>query len=319
MSDSYQTQFQDIWIDLLRKYTSAQPSTQPQGFVLGGQPGAGKSSLLERIINQLDGDVLIINADEFRRYHPQFDEIQTKYGDDAPKYTAEFSGKMAEQVLNKALSEGYNIAIEGTFRTAQTPLNTLNLMKLNGYQTAVYIQTCPQEISWQSTIKRYEAMIKAGLTPRAVDKAHHDLVCNKLPENADIVYQLKKADEFQVYSRNALIFDGKTSQELPSQIIQKELNKSTLTFTKETYIAKAKTLNDLDKARLKMYQDAANTLISQQQPEHREKAWAHFYQYTADKIQHGKLNLPKPVSLEKINQTINQNTEKQPIKAKHKP
>ncbi|MBO7081996.1 MAG: zeta toxin family protein [Neisseriaceae bacterium] len=224
MNDTYETQFQDIWRDLLRKYPNAKPCVNPQGFVLGGQPGAGKSNLLEKIANHLDGNVLIINADEFRRYHPQFDEIQAQYGDDAPKYTAKFSGKMAEQILNNALTEHYNIAIEGTFRTAQTPLNTLDLMKSHGYKTAVHIQTCPKSLSWQSTIKRYDAMIKAGMTPRAVDKAHHDLVCDRLPENADIVYQSGKADEFQVYSRNSLIFDGRTTKDLPSIAISKELN-----------------------------------------------------------------------------------------------
>ena len=221
--NDYNKEFQQIWQRLTEK-GNIKPCTNPQGFVLGGQPGAGKSNLLKQIENRLNGNVLIINADEFRRYHPQFDEIQAQYGDDAPKYTAKFSGKMAEQILNNALTEHYNIAIEGTFRTAQTPLNTLDLMKSQGYKTAVHIQTCPKSLSWQSTIKRYNAMIKAGLTPRAVDKAHHDLVCDRLPENADTVYQSGKADEFQVYSRNGLIFDSKTSQNLPSKVIHKELH-----------------------------------------------------------------------------------------------
>ena len=222
--NDYSKEFKKVWDDLLDDYHLAKPCVNPQGFVLGGQPGAGKSNLLKQIENNLDGNVLIINADEFRRYHPQFDEIQAKYGDDAPKHTAEFSGKMAERVLNKALTEHYNIAIEGTFRTAETPLNTLDLMKSHGYKTAVHIQTCPKSLSWQSTIKRYNAMIKAGLTPRAVDKAHHDLVCDRLPENADTVYQSGKADEFQVYSRNSLIFDGRTTKDLPSNAINQELN-----------------------------------------------------------------------------------------------
>lgn len=228
--NDYSKEFKKIWEDLLDDYHLAKPCVNPQGFVLGGQPGAGKSNLLEKIANHLDGNVLIINADEFRRYHPQFDEIQAQYGDNAPKYTAEFSGKMAERVLNKALTEHYNIAIEGTFRTAQTPLNTLDLMKSHGYQTAVHIQTCPKSLSWQSTIKRNDAMIKAGMTPRAVDKAHHDLVCDRLPENADTVYQTGKADEFQVYSRDDLIFDGKTADVLPSTCIQQELNRQPETF-----------------------------------------------------------------------------------------
>ena len=222
--NDYSKEFKKIWDDLLDDYHLAKPCVNPQGFVLGGQPGAGKSNLLKQIENRLNGNVLIINADEFRRYHPQFDEIQAQYGDDAPKYTAKFSGKMAEQILNNALTEHYNIAIEGTFRTAQTPLNTLDLMKSQGYKTAVHIQTCPKSLSWQSTIKRYNAMIKAGMTPRAVDKNHHDLVCDRLPENADIVYQSGKADEFQVYSRNGLIFDGRTTKDLPSIAISKELN-----------------------------------------------------------------------------------------------
>ena len=226
--NNYEAEVQKIWADLLDDNKFLQASKNPIGFVLGGQPGAGKSKLLEKIANNLNGNVLVINADEFRRQHPKFDEIQTKYGDEAPKYTAEFSGKMAEIVLNTALSEKYNIAIEGTFRTAETPLKTIDLMKNQGYKIAVHIQTCPKEISWQNTIERYEAMKKAGLTPRAVDKAHHDLVCYKLGENADKVLQSGKTDEFKVFNRDTLIFDVKTNNNLPSQIINLELNKTLL-------------------------------------------------------------------------------------------
>ena len=307
--NDYNKEFQQIWQRLTEK-GNIKPCTNPQGFVLGGQPAAGKSERLNQIFNCLNGNVLIINADEFRRYHPQFDAIQAKYGDDAPKHTAEFSGKMAEQTLHKALTERYNIAIEGTFRTAQTPLNTLDLMKSHGYKTTVYIQTYPKEISWQGTIKRYNAMIKAGLTPRAVDKAHHDLVCNRLPENADIVYQSGKADEFQVYSRNGLIFDSKTSKELPSKIIQQELDKTPLIFAKETYIALAKTLNGQDKVRLKMYQDTVAQSIEQEKEAHQKQAaWLHFYQYVAKHIKDGKLNLPKPIPTEQAQQMMKQLTQ----------
>ena len=309
--NDYNQEFQQIWQRLTEK-GNIKPCANPQGFVLGGQPGAGKSNLLKNIENKLNGNVLIINADEFRRYHPQFDEIQVQYGDDAPKHTAEFSGKMAERILNKALTEHYNIAIEGTFRTAETPLNTLDLMKAYGYQTVVHIQTCPKEISWQSTIKRYNAMIKAGLTPRSVDKTHHDLVCDRLPENADTVYQSGKVDEFQVYSRNGLIFDGKTSKGLPSKVIQQELNKTAIIFAKETYIAKAKTLNGQDKVRLKMYQDTVEQTIAQEKdPNQKQAAWLHFYQYVAERIKDGKLNLPKPIPTEQAQQMMKQLTQTQ--------
>ena len=292
--NDYNQEFQKIWDDLLDDYQNAKPCNNPQGFVLGGQPGAGKSNLLKNIENKLNGNVLIINADEFRRYHPQFDEIQAQYGDDAPKHTAEFSGKMAERILNKALTEHYNIAIEGTFRTAETPLNTLDLMKAYGYQTAVHIQICPKEISWQSTIKRYNAMIKAGLTPRAVDKAHHDLVCDRLPENADTVYQSGKADEFQVYSRNGLIFDSQTSQDLPSKVIQQELNKIPLKELEQQYQAAKATLSPKEQESLSVAERLIQHSFEQSNisSHTREYYLGNFYRNVTEEIKNGTFQIP---------------------------
>nr|WP_244895173.1 zeta toxin family protein [Neisseria dumasiana] len=65
---------------------------------------------------------------------------------------------MTERVIAKALAEGYNVSVEGTFRTADVPMKTLDDMRRHGYETAVYIQTTPAEVSWQSTLERYEQM-----------------------------------------------------------------------------------------------------------------------------------------------------------------
>ena len=43
-------------------------------------------------------------------------------------------------------------------------------MQQHGYQTAVYLQTAPSEVSWQGTLERYDEMVKAGETPRATPK-----------------------------------------------------------------------------------------------------------------------------------------------------
>lgn len=113
--------FEMIWDGLMTQST-ARPSLSPKGFVLGGQPGAGKSRLVTKLGLELHRDLLIINGDEFRRYHPDFDQIQLQYGKDAPKHTAAFSAKMTELVLDRTLREQYNVSIEGTFRTAEVPM-----------------------------------------------------------------------------------------------------------------------------------------------------------------------------------------------------
>ena len=219
--------FQHLWNDLISEQQVC-PVKSPKGFVLGGQPGAGKSNLVGIIRQELNRNVPIINGDEFRRYHPNFDGIQEQYGIDSPKHTAAFSGHMTERVIEKALREGYNISVEGTFRTTETPMRTLEKMREHGYETAVYIQTAPSEVSWQSTLERYQVMELLGETPRATPKEHHDLVVKLLPQNADSVFLSGKADVFKVYSREGLIFDSHVHfQEMPSVAINHELHRNT--------------------------------------------------------------------------------------------
>ena len=219
--------FRHLWNDLISEQ-QVSPVKSPKGFVLGGQPGAGKSNLVGIIRQELNRNVLIINGDEFRRYHPNFEGIQEQYGIDSPKHTAAFSGHMTERVIEKALREGYNISVEGTFRTTETPMRTLEDMREHGYETAVYIQTAPSEVSWQSTLERYHAMELLGETPRATPKEHHDLVVKLLPQNADAVFLSGKADVFKVYSREGLIFDSRVQfQEMPSVAIDHELHRNT--------------------------------------------------------------------------------------------
>ena len=76
-----QEAFDMIW-DGLTTQSKARPTSSPKGFVLGGQPGAGKSKMVSRLGAELDRNLLVINGDEFRRYHPNFDEIQAY-----PNYT----------------------------------------------------------------------------------------------------------------------------------------------------------------------------------------------------------------------------------------
>lgn len=196
--------FAEVWeYEIEKKSMSAisnQP--QPQAFILGGQPGAGKSSITKNARDNLRKNVIVINGDDFRKYHPDYKLVQTKQGQDAPKYTAEFAGAMTEAILKKAIEEKYNIIIEGTFRTSNTPIKTLQLFKDNGYETNVLIQTCHQAISWQTCLDRYERMLQDNpKEARFTDKQHHDLVVENLAQNIKQVQKSGLVDHLQIFAR----------------------------------------------------------------------------------------------------------------------
>lgn len=205
VDEMVQEQLQEAWqSEILDHNTRATPTQQhPQGFVLGGQPGAGKSSLILKVKEELEGNVIVINGDDYRKYHPDYAKFQAQDTKDSAPKTQEFAGKMTEAILQKAIKEKYNIVIEGTFRTAQTPIQTLKQFKENGYQTQVMIQTCNKELSWESCLERYNKMLEVNpQEARYTPKEHHDLVCENLAQNIEKVCQSGFVDKVQIYKRD---------------------------------------------------------------------------------------------------------------------
>lgn len=203
-----ENKFPIVWGNLLKgNYIS--PSNKPVAVLLGGQPGAGKSYGTKVILDRFNNNILVINGDEFRPYHQHFDAIYAQYGKDFSKYTGEFAGKMVEKVRDEAIKQGFNIVIEGTFRRAELPLKELKNFVEHGYQTGVIICTCAKDISWRSTIERGDEQQAQGLNPRYVPKEHHDLVVSKLAENVASVVEQSNLSFFEIYSREAKLFDLK--------------------------------------------------------------------------------------------------------------
>ena len=136
---------------------------------------------------------------------------------------------MTEAILSKAVSEHFNIVIEGTFRNPATPINTLSLMKENGYKTHVMIQTCTKELSWKYYQERYEKMKE--IMPeeaRQTDQAHHDLVCENLAKNIKTVIESGKADKTEIFFRdesgkNELIFSTNDKKEFNAMTLNKKI------------------------------------------------------------------------------------------------
>lgn len=195
---------------------------QPKGYVLGGQPGAGKSQLLKQAAQEQLGNIAVLNADEFRPLHPQFKTIQHQYGLEAANYTAAFAGAMVQKALQYCLVQRFNLAIEGTFRTADTPLHTLSLLKAAGYQTEILISTCPKDVSWTSTLSRYTDMKQEGLNPRFTPKVAHDQTVQNLAKN--VAQVVSSAHQVRIFSRNGLLYEGLNALQA-AQSVERELTR----------------------------------------------------------------------------------------------
>lgn len=53
----------------------------PIAVVLGGQPGAGKSNIYDIYKERLEGNIVELDCDAFRKYHPNYKKLYKIYGD----------------------------------------------------------------------------------------------------------------------------------------------------------------------------------------------------------------------------------------------
>ena len=83
-------------------------------------PGSGKTTLNSYGAKEFeDNNVVIINGDEYRVYHPQNREIEINYPDYYIDITAQDSAVWTSELFDEAIKGKYNIVFEGTGRNTR--------------------------------------------------------------------------------------------------------------------------------------------------------------------------------------------------------
>ncbi|WP_421038710.1 type II toxin-antitoxin system toxin PezT [Streptococcus hyointestinalis] len=197
-------------------------SEHPQAILLGGQSGAGKTTIHRIKQKEYQGNIVIIDGDSYRFQHPHYLELQEKYGKDSIDYTKTFAGKMVEALVDALSQLGYHLLIEGTLRTADVPRQTAQLLKSRGYQVSLALIATKPELSYLSTLIRYEELYaKDPNQARATPKEHHDYIVNHLVENVGALENEKCFEQIQIYQRDrSCVYDSKIDEGSAAAILQ---------------------------------------------------------------------------------------------------
>ncbi|MEY2373373.1 zeta toxin family protein [Lysinibacillus capsici] len=222
--DEFQERLQ-FTIDRLSK--KKKPFQKPVAYLLGGQAGAGKTTLHAIIKDKLNNDVITIDNDTFKQMHPNFDLLVDKYGKDYVAHVTPFSNKMTEALIEHFSSQGFNLTIEGTLRTIETPMQTATSLKEKGYEVNLYAMAVSKDLSYLGTIERYESMYLIDpQTARSTDKAIHDTIVSNLPDNLDMLFNSGYFAEISLFTREGTkVYSSVDTPSIsPKQIIYEALN-----------------------------------------------------------------------------------------------
>lgn len=174
----------------------------PKAVVLGGQPGAGKSTLIDIAKEEfLDNNVVIINGDEFRRVHPESKKILKECEEEYAFYTDADVRVWTSDLFKKAIKDKYNIIFEGTMRT-DTICNTLKELKDNDFLVEIKVLSVNGIDSIISTMERYENQKSFEGHGRVTPSESHKNAYYGMLDTLEAIEKQKCFDNLEILTRD---------------------------------------------------------------------------------------------------------------------
>ena len=178
------------------------PVSSPIAITLGGQPGAGKSNIYEIARKRFSNNIVELDCDAFRIYHPYYKQIKKIFGNNDSVKTNPFIFKVVDLLIDELSNEKYNLIIESSLNSPNSALDNGKNLPPKGYKVELQIMATPKNISWQGTIDRYNKELKNGGNPRAVSKEFHDKVVENICNSLNIVKKSGLMSNIIIYDRN---------------------------------------------------------------------------------------------------------------------
>ena len=194
----------DLYYKIIKRtYTSGKiPVKDPTAVIIGGQTGAGKSGLIgysTKIFR--DGNVIIINSDEIKPFHPQSEEIARLYPKLYTKITDQESNTWTSQLFEELRREGYNVIFEGTMKNNRIADESITELEDLGYTVIVRgLAVCDLE-SRMSILERYEGQVAKKGWGRLVVTDHHNQTYHGMPNTIDYIEQNGRYDILEIFAR----------------------------------------------------------------------------------------------------------------------
>ena len=174
-----------------RLWTADQyPVENPIAVIIGGQTGAGKSGLISYSQKMFpDNNVVIINSDEIKPFHPYGEEIAKKYPELYTKVTDQESNTWTSKLFEDVRNEKYNLIFEGTMKNNRIADEAIPILQGLGYTVVVRGLAVSGLESRLSIHERYEGQVKHKGWGRLVVPEHHNQTFNGMPNTIEYIEQ----------------------------------------------------------------------------------------------------------------------------------
>ncbi|MDO5066391.1 MAG: zeta toxin family protein [Propionibacteriaceae bacterium] len=172
---------------------------------MGGQPGAGKTAVVEASGRAHRGSV-IINGDDLRRFHPAYERTMATDPLAMPDVTAQAIGEWGVMGSRWLREQRISAVVESTLRQKEFLLGELAAYRDAGYGTELRVVAVPLELSRLGTLARYVGQAQELGAGRAVTAQGHDDRAALVPATVEALVASGQLDRLVIQDRDGRIF-----------------------------------------------------------------------------------------------------------------
>jgi predicted ABC-type ATPase len=194
-----------VFEKIKRKYLfEKEVSNNPIGIILGGQPGSGKSFLVNEVKKEFQKDFIFISTDDLRLYHPSYSALQQNPEtlQNAANLVNPYASAWTERLIKYCIEHKYNLIIDSTLGgNIEAVYKTIDMLRENGFLFHLRLMAVPALISKLSIFLRYESQLSEKGFARWTRMEDHDDRFNKIPSVAEKILTTKPPDTACFYQR----------------------------------------------------------------------------------------------------------------------
>ncbi|MFF3567979.1 zeta toxin family protein [Nocardia jiangxiensis] len=205
---------EEIIPGLLSDAASVPSSEKPELVVVGGQMGAGKSTMIAEIKDSFAdrGSVLHLSGDDFFRFHPRYEELMAQRDPDAIRHLVRDSGRWFRMAREHAIANRQHVILELAMGDPAKEAGIMREFADNGYTARAEVMAVAEPQSRLSTIGRYlDERIDHGVHRYTPPRLHEA----SFTGSQEMVGHLESADPpvrieaLTVRSRSGVLFENR--------------------------------------------------------------------------------------------------------------